>query len=99
MMGVAKRDAERTVSHVARDGAKCRQGSRAAIVAKTKGALRGTKWKMETRLAVILLARDPNVTYRQAGREHGVDGSVVYKATRLIPELREERRHRQRGAQ
>lgn len=66
--------------------------------ARVYEAMKGAKCSRETRLAILALARDASLTYREAASEYGATSTAVYRASRLIPEIREVRRHRQRGA-
>lgn len=71
--------------------------SRSLTPAKILEALKGSKCSMQTQLALLALARDASLSYRDAAKAHGVTSTAVYRASRLIPEIRAVRRHRQWG--
>ncbi len=59
--------------------------------------IRRRRFQRHTRAALIHLARDPEASYRQIGRAHGIDSGRLYKTAMLVPGLTDLRTHRRNG--
>ncbi len=52
------------------------------------------QFESHTKRALIHLARDPEASYRDVGRAHGIDPGRLYKTASLVPGLTDLRKHR-----
>lgn len=97
-MGVARSRAERMVDVDDGRAGTTQRRRRTSIATRIAVLLERSKVSRATRDALYDLACDASLTYREAAKAHGITVAAVYRASRLIPEIREARRHRQWGA-
>lgn len=96
--GLAKSHAGRAVNVDARDAGSTERKGNQRIAKRVALALQGSKIDRRTRDALYALAQDLRLSYRAAALAHGINVAAVYRASRLVPEIREKRRHRQWGS-
>lgn len=66
-------------------------------VESVKAFIINRRFQRHTQEALIHLARDPELSYRQIGRVHGIDSGRLYKTAALVPGLTDLRTHRRNG--
>lgn len=88
MEGVDTQFAERTVA------VDTTKGVTMTTVKSVKNFIKNRRFQRHTREALIHLARDPDASYRQVGRAHGIDPGRLYKTAALVPGLTALRTHR-----